>query len=122
MSHYGTLLSDRFIKEDPVKINPKAAQPMLQDRMIRDAKINKETDTIKNKLTPAQIKDAAEVNVSPRAKNIQKATDIAKQDNVDEAKIARLQKMIDGGNYKVDAEQVADRLVNEHLMTSSSQE
>lgn len=105
-----------------MKINPKAAQPMLQDRMIRDAKINKETDTIKNKLTPAQIKDAAEVNVSPRAKNIQKATDIAKQDNVDEAKIARLQKMIDGGNYKVDAEQVADRLVNEHLMTSSSQE
>lgn len=103
-----------------MKVNSKAAQPMLQDRMIRETKVGKDNGNVKSKMTPAQIKDAAEVNVSPRAKNIQKATEIAKQDNVDEAKIARLQQLIDKGEYKVDAEAVADRLLNEHLMTSGS--
>lgn len=103
-----------------MKINPKAAQPMLQDTMIRDTKIGKDTSSVRNKATPNQIKEAAQVNVSERAKQIQKATEIAKQETVDEAKIARLQKLIDGGEYKVDAEQIADRLVNEHLMTSGS--
>ncbi len=103
-----------------MKVNPKAAQPMLQERMIRESKIGKETPGLKSPISSAQIKDAAEVNVSARAKNIQKATEIAKQDNVDEAKVARLQKLIDGGEYKVDADAVAERLLSEHLMTSSS--
>lgn len=105
-----------------MKINPKAAQPMLQDRTVRESKVGKEDilSSTKSKLSPSQLKDAAEVNVSPRAKNIQKATEIAKQNNVDEAKVARLQKMIDAGEYKVDADAVAERLLNEHLMTSSS--
>lgn len=45
-----------------------------------------------------------------------KAKEIAGQPmSVDEAKVARLQKMIDEGKYKVDADSVADRLVDEHL-------
>lgn len=103
-----------------MKVNSKAAQPMLQDRLIRDTKLGKDGGGVKSKMSPAQMKDAAEVNVSPRAKNIQKATEIAKQDNVDEAKIARLQALIDKGEYKVDAEAIADKLVDEHLMTSGS--
>ncbi len=103
-----------------MKVNTKAAQPMIQDRMIRDAKVGKDDGAVKSKMTPAQIKDAAEVNVSPRAKNIQKATEIAKQNNVDEAKVARLQAMIDKGEYKIDADKIADKLVDEHLMTSGS--
>jgi flagellar biosynthesis anti-sigma factor FlgM len=34
---------------------------------------------------------------------------------VDEAKVARLQKMIDEGSYKTDAAAIADRLVDAHL-------
>jgi flagellar biosynthesis anti-sigma factor FlgM len=117
---YGTLNSGKSIKEDPVKINPKAAQPLLQDQLIRDTKIGKDSSGVKSKATPMQMKEAAHVNVSERAKNIQRATEIAKQDTVDEAKVARLQKMIDNGEYKVDADQVAEKLLNEHLMTSSS--
>ncbi len=103
-----------------MKVNSKAAQPMLQDRLIRDTKLGKDGANVKSKMSPSQLKDAAEVNVSPRAKNIQKATEIAKQDSVDEAKVARLQKMIDSGEYKVDADAVAEKLLNEHLMTSGS--
>lgn len=103
-----------------MKVNSKAAQPMLQDRMVRESKVGKDNGGVNSKITPAQIKDAAEVNVSARAKNIQKANEIARQDSVDEAKIARLQALIDKGEYKVDADKIADKLVDEHLMTSGS--
>jgi len=62
------------------------------------------------------LKEAANVNVSERAQMMAKAKEIASMPmSVDEAKVARLQKMIDEGKYKVDAESIADRLVEEHL-------
>lgn len=63
-----------------------------------------------------QIKDSANVNVSERAQMMQKAKEIAgRPDTIDEAKVARLQKLIDEGKYNVDASAIADRLVDEHL-------
>jgi len=65
----------------------------------------------------AGLKNSSNVNVSERAQMMQKAKDIASQPmTVDEAKVARLQKLIDEGKYKVDAESIADRLVDEHLV------
>ena len=62
------------------------------------------------------VKDSAKVDVSARAQQMQKAKEIASRpDTIDEAKVARLQKLIDGGNYKVDADAIADRLVDEHM-------
>jgi len=62
------------------------------------------------------VKNSAKVDVSDRAQLMQRAKDIASRpDTIDEAKVARLQKMIDEGNYKVDADSIADRLVDEHL-------
>lgn len=61
------------------------------------------------------IKSSANVNVSERAQMMQKAKDIASADTIDEAKVARLQKLIDEGKYKIDADKIADRLVDEHL-------
>jgi negative regulator of flagellin synthesis FlgM len=58
---------------------------------------------------------SARVDVSDRAQQMQKAKDIAGHSSVDEAKVARLQKMIDDGKYKVDADAVADRLVDAHM-------
>lgn len=67
----------------------------------------------------AMAKNAAvspsNVSVSERAQMMAKAKEIASKTTVDEAKVARLQKMIDEGKYKVDAQAVADRLVDEHL-------
>jgi flagellar biosynthesis anti-sigma factor FlgM len=63
-----------------------------------------------------QVKDSANVNVSDRAQMMQKAKDIASQpETIDEAKVARLQKLIDEGKYNVDAASIADRLVDEHM-------
>jgi flagellar biosynthesis anti-sigma factor FlgM len=64
----------------------------------------------------ANLKDSSSVNVSERAQMMQKAKDIASSPmTVDEAKVARLQKMIDEGTYKTDANAIADRLVDAHL-------
>lgn len=61
--------------------------------------------------------DSLKVNMSSDAQAMQKAKNIAGKDTVDEAKVARLQKLIDEGKYQVDSQAVADRLVDEHLMT-----
>ena len=64
----------------------------------------------------ADTKDSASVNLSDRAQRFAQAKAIAGQPGeVDEAKVARLQKLIDEGKYSVDAQSIADRLVDEHM-------
>lgn len=60
---------------------------------------------------------SSKVNMSSEAQAFQKAKAIASADTIDEAKVARLQKLIDEGKYRVDSEAVADRLVDEHLLS-----
>lgn len=63
--------------------------------------------------------DSAKVDLSPRAQEMRKAKELATPSNdIDEAKVARLQKLIDEGKYKVDAEAIADRLLDEHMKMS----
>lgn len=58
---------------------------------------------------------SARVELSSRAQDMARAKELATpSDDIDEAKIARLQKLIDAGEYKIDAEAIADRLVDEH--------
>lgn len=60
--------------------------------------------------------ESSKVNMSDRAQMMAKAKSIAKADSADDAKIERIQKMIDAGTYKVDSSAVADKLVDEHLL------
>lgn len=66
------------------------------------------------------IEGSAKINLSERAQLMQKAKDIASQvEDMDESKIARLQKLIDEGKYQVNASAIADKLVDEHMMYPS---
>ena len=59
---------------------------------------------------------ATKVDISTRAADIKKAKALATpSESIDEAKVARLQKMIDEGKYESDAEAIADRLVDEQM-------
>lgn len=60
----------------------------------------------------------ARVSLSSQAREIAQAKEIAQMglESVDEAKVARLQSLIDSGEYKVDADALAERMMNEHLM------
>lgn len=64
----------------------------------------------------AEISQSAKVDVSQRAQDIKRAKELATPSNdIDEAKVARLQALIDSGKYKVDAEAIADRLLDEQM-------
>lgn len=67
-------------------------------------------------VTQAEAKSAASVSMSEDVQRMNKAKEIASKDSVDDAKVARLQKMIDSGEYSVNASAIADRMVDEHLL------
>lgn len=89
-----------------------------------DAAKTKSTEDINSSINRSidakpELGSSAKVNLSERAHLMQKAKEIASSDTVDEAKVARLQALIDAGEYNVDAQAVADRLVDEHLLFPS---
>lgn len=59
---------------------------------------------------------SAKVNLSQRAQDIQRAKELAKAaPDVREDRVAALQKLIDEGKYKVDAKEIADKMVDEEM-------
>ena len=62
---------------------------------------------------------ASKVDLSPRAQDMKKIKEAAlAAPDVNEEKVARLQKMIDNGEYKVAAKDIADKMVDEELSWS----
>ena len=62
--------------------------------------------------------DATKVELSPRAQEAKRIKELAMAaPDVNMEKVERLRKLIDEGKYKVDAQAVADRMVDEHLET-----
>ena len=99
----------------------KGQSPIMKS--IDSAKTNDAKSLDKNAKNPALdatiIGTTSKVNVSEQAKQIQKAKEIASDQSIDHAKVARLQKLIDDGKYNIDASAVADRMVDEHFMMKS---
>jgi negative regulator of flagellin synthesis FlgM len=62
----------------------------------------------------------ASVDISSEAKSMAAATAIARSEDVDEAKIARVKAAIAGGTYKPDFGKVADKMINETLLQETS--
>lgn len=73
-----------------------------------------DSERAKGKSESSRLDGSVRVNMSDRAQAFQKAREIAGQQTVDEAKVARLRELIDKGEYHVDASALADRLVDEH--------
>lgn len=60
--------------------------------------------------------EATRVQLSDRAQEANRIKELAMAaPDVDEAKVAKFQKLIDDGQYKIDAKAIADRMVDEHL-------
>ena len=60
------------------------------------------------------------VDISSEAKSVASANAIARADDTDDAKIARVKAMINGGTYKPDFGKVADKMINEQLLQETS--
>ncbi|MCB0391433.1 MAG: flagellar biosynthesis anti-sigma factor FlgM [Bdellovibrionales bacterium] len=83
---------------------------------LESVKTNKQA----NSTTAAELAGSSKVNLSERAQLMQKARDIATNtEDVNEAKVARLQKLIDEGKYQVNAQAIADKMVDEHMLFPS---
>lgn len=64
----------------------------------------------------ARSGDSENIEISARAKENAQAKSVAKNaPDVNEEKIAKLKAAIESNSYKVDADALADRLVDEHL-------
>jgi negative regulator of flagellin synthesis FlgM len=62
---------------------------------------------------------ASKVDLSPRAQDMKKIKEAAMAaPDINEEKVARLQKLIDNGEYKVAAKDIADKMVDEELSWS----
>jgi flagellar biosynthesis anti-sigma factor FlgM len=70
--------------------------------------------------SPGTIGDVANVDISSEAKSVANANAIARANDTDEAKIARVKAMINGGTYKPDFGKVADKMMNEQLLQETS--
>lgn len=92
----------------------------------------KSADEIKKKSIESSKKDSAKippkiggsspekVEISSRARDIEKAEKIAKAPSENnEAKIEALKKAVQSGQYKIDEDAIADRLITEHMQTAS---
>jgi len=98
--------------------NNKIGSPTVEAAKINSSKTH---ESKKNKgiddLFSTDLKQSARIDFSERTQDIKKAKEIASQglNDVDEAKVAKFQALIDGGKYSVDAAKIADRMVDEHL-------
>jgi flagellar biosynthesis anti-sigma factor FlgM len=105
-----------------MKVSSKVGNPAQDAQAAKVAKPNSDpAASAKRKSLASEAfgTNSARVDVSQRALEIKKAKDLAspKDSDIDEAKVARLQALIDKGEYKVDSAKVADKLVDEHLLT-----
>lgn len=69
-------------------------------------------------IADAEGKAGARVELSPRAQEAKRIKELAMSGpDVDQVKVEKFRRLIDEGNYKVNADAVADRMVDEHLGT-----
>lgn len=73
-------------------------------------------DLSAGKVEAKSVSDASQVNLSTRAKDLNTAKEIAMNTpDINEEKVARLQKLIDAGEYKTDAKEIAGKMLDEHM-------
>lgn len=110
-----------------MKVSGRISNPMANPEAAKSTSTSKAggaeemLDTKKGKASSlaAGPTGSARVDLSPRAQEMAKAKELATpSDSIDEAKVARLQKLIDEGKYKVDADALADRILDEHSKMS----
>ena len=83
----------------------------------RTDKVNLKGNKKQSGIDASEMASAAKVDLSPRAQDMKRIKEIAMAaPEVNAEKVAKFQKLIDEGKYKVDANAVADKMVDEHLL------
>ena len=84
---------------------------------IKNKGLGKVLDSKSDELS--KLGEGSKIELSPRAQEAKRIKEIAMSaPDVDEAKVAKFRKLIDEGKYKVDAKDIADKMVDAHLETT----
>ncbi len=85
--------------------------------------VNKNSKSTEAVSPNSSSSEATKVELSPRVQDIKKIKELATNaPDVDADKVARFKQMISEGKYKVDAKAIADKMVDEHMQTQSSED
>lgn len=102
---------------NPVQ-NAEAAQASEAKKAQR-AKLNSETEKVN--APGVETAEGASSEISARGKEFAKAKAIAESvPDIREERIAKLKEKIAAGKYKVDADKLAEKMVDEHMKTAVS--
>lgn len=106
-----------------MKVNSSSQGSAEKTRGARETESTKATESKgkrkSSKTESVETGVSDKVSISGRAKDAAYAKEVAtKASDVNDEKVARLKEQIRNGTYKVDADKIADRLVDEHLMTA----
>ncbi len=105
--------TDQFSKSDKATDSSKAKGTQLE-ALSTHSQV-KQAEDVKNLVKSKN--EAVQLDLSDRAKDIKQAKDIAlATPDVDMDKVEKFRKLIDDGKYKVDAQAVADRMINDGLL------
>jgi len=79
-----------------------------------------QADKIKD-VTDKGENDAVKMDFSSRAQDIRQAKELAMgAPDVDQSKVEKFRKLIDEGKYKVDAKSIADRMIEDSLLSAGA--
>lgn len=96
-------------------------QPLTNTQALeqaRNAEKNPATTAKPASATSPQSVQSSGVEISDNARLMKQAADLARQaPDVRHDRVASLKQAIAAGQYRVDAGQIADRLIDEHLST-----
>lgn len=82
-------------------------------------KNNSKTSSADSTQAAAEGSQATRVALSPRAQELKKIKEMANSaPDVDMSKVEKFKRLIAEGKYKVDAQAVADKMVDEHVMSA----
>ena len=108
-----------------MKINSNRINPGLAGELSKNDRVSKSGTGIEggaNKISQGMIDSSARVNISDKAKELARVKELAKQaPDVDAEKVAKFRSLIEKGEYKVNAEAIADKMLGEELQLAATQ-
>jgi negative regulator of flagellin synthesis FlgM len=110
-----------------MKINPNRIDQSIASGLGKQDRVSKsengDADVGAKKVSQGMIDSSARINISEKAKEMARVKELAKQaPDVDAEKVAKFRAMIEKGEYKVNAEALADRMLQDELALAATQE
>ena len=115
-------MSVQNVKNSPTVVNPNSIQTADPGKVEKAAPKNASAAYAKAG-NPQSLKEAANVQISARAKEMSLARKVAEETpDVREDKVAHYKDLIDKGEYKADSEKIANAIVQEAMRDEVSRD